>query len=143
MLVQGVHYLHHMELVPPVPKSKKESLAYYRIANHYKFILQTFFDCFQFQRLIILEVTAQQGESETLDCMVSCIMLLGQVHAGASAIDCMAPTPQLLLLLLWQRTLRGLCSQDCAGTHAAGSGPGSVLAAAAEVPADVQGCPAA
>ena len=54
----GVHYLHHMELVPPTPKSRKESLAYYRIANHYKFILQTFFDCFHFPRLIILEVSS-------------------------------------------------------------------------------------
>jgi hypothetical protein len=31
-------------------------LAYYRIANHYKFIMKTFFDCFQYPKLIILEV---------------------------------------------------------------------------------------
>ena len=53
---QGVRYLHHMELQPPKTKSRKESLAYYRIANHYKFIMQTFLDCFRFPRLIILEV---------------------------------------------------------------------------------------
>ena len=56
LAARGVHYLHHMELAAPVPKSPKESLAYYRIANHYKFIMQTFFDCFRFPRLIILEV---------------------------------------------------------------------------------------
>ena len=56
LAAQGVHYLHHMELQPPKAKSRKESLAYYRIANHYKFILQTFFDCLCFPRLIILEV---------------------------------------------------------------------------------------
>ena len=55
----GVSYLHHMELKPPVPLNRKENLAYYRIANHYKFIMQTFFDCLRVPRLIILEVQLQ------------------------------------------------------------------------------------
>ena len=55
----GVSYLHHMELKPPVPLNRKENLAYYRIANHYKFIMQTFFDCLHVPRLIILEVCLQ------------------------------------------------------------------------------------
>ena len=55
---KGVSYLHHKELKPPVPLNRKENLAYYRIANHYKFIMQTFFDCLRVPRLIILEVSS-------------------------------------------------------------------------------------
>ncbi|KAL6771861.1 hypothetical protein ACKKBG_A28055 [Auxenochlorella protothecoides x Auxenochlorella symbiontica] len=50
-----LRYLQHREVAPPIPSNKREILAYYRIANHYKFIFQTFFDCFGFARLIILE----------------------------------------------------------------------------------------
>ena len=54
---RGVSYLHHKEETVPERLTKKESLAYYRIANHYKFILKTMFDCFGFQRLILVEVS--------------------------------------------------------------------------------------
>ncbi|KAK9868373.1 hypothetical protein WJX84_008202 [Apatococcus fuscideae] len=50
-----VRYLSHYELAAPIPRQRKENIAYYRIANHYKFIFQTFFDCFNFPRIIILE----------------------------------------------------------------------------------------
>ena len=30
-------------------------MVYYRIANHYKFIMQQMFDCRQYERLIIVE----------------------------------------------------------------------------------------
>ena len=33
-----------------------EKIEYYRIANHYRYIFRTFFDCFLYPRLIILEV---------------------------------------------------------------------------------------
>ncbi|KAL4439675.1 hypothetical protein ABPG75_002676 [Micractinium tetrahymenae] len=48
-------YLQHYEEREPVTERKKEPVVYYRIANHYKFILKTMFDCFGFQRVIILE----------------------------------------------------------------------------------------
>ena len=54
---QGVRYMHHVELTVPQTLTKKENKAYYRIANHYKFIMQTFFDCFKYPRLILLEVS--------------------------------------------------------------------------------------
>lgn len=55
---RGVRYLHHKEQSPPRRLlNPKENLAYYRIANHYKFMLRTFFDCFGYSRLIILEVS--------------------------------------------------------------------------------------
>ena len=52
-------YLHHKELIKPVTKTDKlwDKIAYYRIANHYRWIFQTMFECFQYPRLIILEVT--------------------------------------------------------------------------------------
>lgn len=34
---------------------RREPIVYYRIANHYKFILQQMFDCRQYERLIIVE----------------------------------------------------------------------------------------
>lgn len=34
---------------------RKERVAYYRIANHYKFIMQQLFDCRRFDKLIIVE----------------------------------------------------------------------------------------
>ncbi|KAK9802802.1 hypothetical protein WJX73_008081 [Symbiochloris irregularis] len=52
---QGIRYMHHLELEPPKTLTKKENKAYYRIANHYKFIMETFFDCFKYPRLILLE----------------------------------------------------------------------------------------
>ena len=53
-----VSYLHHQELVKPVTKTRNawDKLEYYRIANHYKYILKTFFDCFRYPHVIILEV---------------------------------------------------------------------------------------
>jgi alpha-1,3-mannosyl-glycoprotein beta-1,2-N-acetylglucosaminyltransferase len=50
-----VSYMQHLEVEPPALEDKKEKPVYYRIANHYKFILRTFFDCFGYERLIILE----------------------------------------------------------------------------------------
>ena len=54
-----VSYLHHRELVAPVVRRSIEKIAYYRIAAHYRFILGTFFDCFKYPRLIILEASCQ------------------------------------------------------------------------------------
>lgn len=63
--VQGISYLHHHEDMPPEPlTSKRENLAYYRIANHYKFLMQTFFDCFGYSRLIILEASISDSPPE-------------------------------------------------------------------------------
>ena len=51
-----LHYLQHIEAQPPhLSDPSNENIAYYRIANHYKFIFKTFFECFQYPRLIILE----------------------------------------------------------------------------------------
>jgi hypothetical protein len=54
---RGVSYLHHREQKAPIPLlNRRENLAYYRISNHYKFIMRTFFDCLGYSKLIILEV---------------------------------------------------------------------------------------
>eukprot|EP00873_Tetraselmis_striata_P034777 jgi/Tetstr1/455041/TSEL_041897.t1 len=48
-------YLNHLETQAPQPLTHKENLAYYRISNHYKFILGVMFDCLQYKKAIILE----------------------------------------------------------------------------------------
>lgn len=53
-----ISYLHHVERVAPVVRQSQEKIEYYRIAAHYRFILRTMFDCFQYPRVIILEVNA-------------------------------------------------------------------------------------
>uniref|UniRef100_A0A7S1SHF8 Alpha-1,3-mannosyl-glycoprotein 2-beta-N-acetylglucosaminyltransferase n=1 Tax=Tetraselmis chuii TaxID=63592 RepID=A0A7S1SHF8_9CHLO len=48
-------YMNHIETKAPQPLTPKENLAYYRISNHYKFILGVMFDCLQYKKAIILE----------------------------------------------------------------------------------------
>ncbi|CAL8465720.1 g5256 [Coccomyxa elongata] len=50
-----ISYLHHVERVAPVVRQSQEKIEYYRIAAHYRFVLRTMFDCFQYSRVIILE----------------------------------------------------------------------------------------
>ena len=68
-----VSYLHHRELTKPVTKTSNawDKLAYYRIANHYKFILKTFFDCFGYPHVIILEVSHFSIIMEQI-CILTC-----------------------------------------------------------------------
>lgn len=54
-LAPDVTYINHIEERAPVPPNRKERIAYYRIANHYKFIMQQLFDCRNYERLIIVE----------------------------------------------------------------------------------------
>eukprot|EP00958_Prasinococcus_capsulatus_P018375 scaffold2140_cov394-Prasinococcus_capsulatus_cf.AAC.29 len=51
----GVKYLQHIETSAPVPRNKKENVAYYRIAAHYKFALTTLFEEKGHPRVLILE----------------------------------------------------------------------------------------
>ncbi len=54
-----VSYLHHKELLRPVTKTDNawDKIEYYRIANHYRYIFKTFFECFDYPHVIILEVS--------------------------------------------------------------------------------------
>jgi len=36
-------------------RCRRESLAYYRIANHYKWVFQQLFECFRYERVIVVE----------------------------------------------------------------------------------------
>lgn len=48
--------MEHVELQEPQRRlNRNENLAYYRIANHYKFVFLQMFDCLGFSNLIILE----------------------------------------------------------------------------------------
>ena len=50
-----VHMQHTMADTVPTRK-KTEPMAYYRIASHYKFVMGQMFDCWQYPKLIVLEV---------------------------------------------------------------------------------------
>lgn len=52
---QGVGFMQHLEQVVPTREKRKENLAYYRIANHYKFALERLLLAKGFARVIILE----------------------------------------------------------------------------------------
>lgn len=64
-----VRYMQHRELQKPQTHSSREPIAYYRIANHYKFIFMQMFDCFQYPKAIILEVNG------------ACLASPGSLHA--------------------------------------------------------------
>ena len=51
-----VTYLSHQQRARPMVADSSERAAYYRIAEHYRFVLRTLFDCFRYPRVIILEV---------------------------------------------------------------------------------------
>eukprot|EP00208_Stichococcus_sp_RCC1054_P006238 CAMPEP_0206141720 /NCGR_PEP_ID=MMETSP1473-20131121/13874_1 /ASSEMBLY_ACC=CAM_ASM_001109 /TAXON_ID=1461547 /ORGANISM="Stichococcus sp, Strain RCC1054" /LENGTH=454 /DNA_ID=CAMNT_0053536399 /DNA_START=73 /DNA_END=1437 /DNA_ORIENTATION=- len=50
-----IGYLNNIEDAPPKLAKMREQIAYYRIANHYRFIMQQMFDCRQYQKLIFVE----------------------------------------------------------------------------------------
>ena len=52
----AIFHLQHVEADNFLTRKKKEPVAYYRIASHYRFIMQQFFDCWQYPKLIVLEV---------------------------------------------------------------------------------------
>ena len=75
---RGIRYLHHREEAPPIRLlNRRENLAYYRIANHYKFILQTFFECFGYSRLIILEVRFSLNFIDICNLVSKCCITSG------------------------------------------------------------------
>ena len=47
----------HQQHAALMVADSRERTAYYRIADHYRFVLRTLFDCFRYPRVIILEVT--------------------------------------------------------------------------------------
>lgn len=50
-----ITYLSHQQRTRPMVADSSERTAYYRIAEHYRFVLRTLFDCFRYPRVIILE----------------------------------------------------------------------------------------
>lgn len=57
LILPVVHMQHVMADTFPTRK-KTEPAAYYRIASHYKFVMRQIFDCWQYPKLIVLEVQA-------------------------------------------------------------------------------------
>ncbi|KAK9842099.1 hypothetical protein WJX81_008345 [Elliptochloris bilobata] len=50
-----ITYLSHQQRAAPMVADSRERTAYYRIADHYRFVMRTLFDCFGYSRVIILE----------------------------------------------------------------------------------------
>ena len=67
---------------------REERLVYYRIANHYKFIMQQLFGCRQYERLIIVE-----------DDMLFAPDFFPYFEATSKILD-QAPTPYVFAALL-------------------------------------------
>ncbi len=53
-----ITYLSHQQRAVPMVADSREKTAYYRIADHYRFVLSTLFECLRYPRVIILEVRA-------------------------------------------------------------------------------------
>ena len=51
-----VAHMQHIEADNFPTRKKSEPVAYYRIASHYKFVMHQVFDCWQYPKLIFLEV---------------------------------------------------------------------------------------
>ena len=51
-----VMHIQHIEADDFPTRKPGEPIAYYRIASHYKFVMRQIFDCWQYPKLVILEV---------------------------------------------------------------------------------------
>ena len=51
-----VMHIQHIEADNFPTRKPGEPIAYYRIASHYKFVMRQIFDCWQYPKLVILEV---------------------------------------------------------------------------------------
>lgn len=74
-------HMQHIQADNFPTRKKSEPVAYYRIASHYKFVMRQMFDCWQYPKLIILEVCMH-----ALHCLwCSRAMLLLHMCTAASA----------------------------------------------------------
>lgn len=52
----SIYHMQHAAKDNFPTRKKSEAVAYYRIASHYKYIMQQMFDCWQYPKVIFLEV---------------------------------------------------------------------------------------
>lgn len=52
----SIFHMQHVRTDNFPTRKKSEPVAYYRIASHYKYIMQQMFDCWQYPKVILLEV---------------------------------------------------------------------------------------
>ena len=45
----------YTSLLPERSACRRDPIVYYRISNHYKFVLMQLFDCFQYEKAILVE----------------------------------------------------------------------------------------
>ena len=73
----SILHMQHLHADNFPTRKQSEPIAYYRIASHYGYIMQQMFDCWQYPKVILLEVClpsfcamhmAWQGPLATLSC---------------------------------------------------------------------------
>ena len=92
----AIFHMQHVEADNFPTRKKNEPVAYYRIASHYRFIMQQFFDCWQYPKLIILEVCPPALHATCL-CECHCKVQSYAPVLGVQAV----PDPNIL----WQLVL--------------------------------------
>ena len=63
-----VVHMQHVQQDSFPSRAASEPIAYYRISSHYKFVMQQLFDCWQYPKLIILEVGDTTAASSNAAC---------------------------------------------------------------------------
>lgn len=66
-----ITYLSHQQRAVPMVADSREKPAYYRIADHYRFVLSTLFECLRYPRVIVLEVRAEDEWKRCMQCLFS------------------------------------------------------------------------
>ncbi len=80
-----ITYLSHQQRGASMVSDSRENAAYYRIAEHYRFVLGTLFDCFEYPRVIILEVAQPPRPSHPCRAVIALARALGRPPRSARA----------------------------------------------------------
>ena len=70
-LIPSVVHMQHIEADAFPTRKNTEPIAYYRIASHYKFVMRQIFDCWQYPKLIMLEVHHHAARGDIMHCCTS------------------------------------------------------------------------
>ena len=84
-------HMQHIQADNFPTRQKSEPIAYYRIASHYKFVMRQMFDCWQYPKLIILEVCVHTLHSVcSVHELIPCFKyVLQRLHLHFSFVHCM------------------------------------------------------
>lgn len=93
-----VVHMQHVQADSFPSRAAPEPIAYYRISDHYKYVMQQIFDCWQYPKLIILE-----------DDMQLAVDFFSYFEAGAALLD---TDPSLYCISSWNDHGQAAHAQD-------------------------------